>query len=646
MLDRLLFYQQNEMVDYVQPDYIYATATVDPLYAAGYQWGLAKISAPAAWSNPSTGTTGSDSVVVAIADTGAGIDHPDFQTNLWSGQNNDEVKNFIDNSTNVFDGALPPHGSNVASIVGAQGDNGIFMRGVSWNVSLMHLKVLNDGEGKGTSQSIANGISYATNHGASAINLSVSFYKCVYHYEDGKKICDETIVDPTTYQALVQARDRKPDGVVAVCAAGNGFPPDGTGLGVDTDALPHSPSNTPTDNVISVAASDQNDARAPFSNYGARTVDLAAPGMRYDDQGRIAGIYGLRATYNNNSSDFSTNNYSILPGTSQAAPYVTGTIALLKAKYPWESYHGLRDRILMSTDKLTDPSWTGRLRTGGRLNADKALHARTLIRNLSTRARVESGDRVMIGGFIIGGSGTGTLKLAIRGLGPSLSGLTAQKLSDPKIRLTTSDGAAIYSNDDWGTLPLAQRNELIASGLAPSDSREAAMIWTLGPGSYTVTLERANGSFGVGLFELYELEGGLNQKTRLQNVSTRCLVGTGEEQAIAGVIVGDPDPAQGGDPTIPKRSVLMFGKGPSLPLAGKLADPFLSRYNAGGTLVATNDSWRDVAAPVDELDEAQLGPTSLLESALWPILNSGTHTVRLRGANGGSGVGLVELYEY
>ncbi len=77
-----------------------------------------------------------------------------------------------------------------------------------------------------------------------------------------------------------------------------------------------------------------------------------------------------------------------------------------------------------------------------------------------------------------------------------------------------------------------------------------------------------------------------------------------------------------------------------------LANPFLSRYNAAGMLVATNDSWKGMAAPVDELDEAQLGPTSPLESGMWPILNSGAYTAALRGANGGTGVGLIEMYGY
>lgn len=312
------------------------------------------------------------------------------------------------------------------------------------------------------------------------------------------------------------------------------------------------------------------------------------------------------------------------------------------------------------------------VRTGGRLNANKALHARTVIRNLSTRARVENGERIMIGGFTIGGSNpsAGTLKVAIRGLGPSLDPyLSVAVLPNPKLTLKKSDGTMITSNDDWVSMPSGQKTDFINAGLdklngTSISSVESGIVWTLAPGSYTVFVESNNGtSFGVGLFELYELEGGLDQQARLLNVSTRCLVRTGEEQAIAGVILGDS--TQATNTTIPKRSLLMFGKGPSLPstIAGRLANPFLVLKNSAGTQMSWNDSWQNamasvvkaadsswtnVAAPVDEIAELSNGftPGSTLESALWPILKSGTYTTVLSGVSGGAGVGLIEMYEY
>ncbi len=462
-------------------------------------------------------------------------------------------------------------------------------------------------------------------------------------------VCDEYALDSDVFDALERARTSN---VVAVCAAGN------DGLNNDSSD-PITPAGIPHDNVIAVAASDQNDAQPSFTAWGAKTVDLAAPGVN---------VYGLKTTYNSNSNDVS-NNYVPFTGTSQAAPHVTGTIALLKAKYGWENYHGLRDRIHMGTDDLA--AWSTLVRTGGRLNANKALHARTLIRNVSTRARVENGDKIMIGGFFIGGSGTGTLKVAIRGLGPSLLGLTVAKLSNPKITLKKSDGTLVYSNDNYTTLPTSQLNELEANLLTPQNPFEAAMVCSgsggatgcnaLAPGGYNVFLESSNGtSFGVGLFEIYELEDGADEQTRLLNVSTRCLVRTGQEKAIAGVILGDS--AKDTDTTIPKRSLLILGKGPSLPVTGKLANPFLALYNFPGTQMSSNDSWSSAtasvvkaaddtwsnkAAAVDEITEAGwMNPSFSAESALWPILKSGIYTAQLSGVSNGTGVGLIEVYEY
>jgi hypothetical protein len=227
-------------------------------------------------------------------------------------------------------------------------------------------------------------------------------------------------------------------------------------------------------------------------------------------------------------------------------------------------------------------------KTGGRLNAAKALQPRSVIRNLSTRARIESGDRIMIGGFIIGGfiiggSGSGTLKVIIRALGPSIQGLSVPKLSDPKIRLNNASGQ-IASNNNWRD---TQETLIMSTGLAPTDNREAAMVQTLPPGPYTVFVEIQSGQPGVGMFEIYELEAAADEQTRLVDVATRCIVGTNEEQAIAGVIIGDL--AHPNDVTLPKRSLLIVGKGPSLlSVSGRLANPFLTLNNSVGTQMATN----------------------------------------------------------
>jgi subtilisin family serine protease len=631
VLDQVLRYQACPWVDYAEPDYInQVTATPnDPLYTSGHQWNMTKISAPSAWDI----TRGSPGVVLAIADTGANIAHPDFAANLWSGQNNGDIHNFADNSTNVYDNSSDHHGSVVASIVGAQGNNGLYMTGVNWDVSLMHLKISDTGQNISNSVAI-RAVTYAYTHGASAVNCSFGYYDNVCHKDGEDTICDH-IIDPAYLTAMRNARNAN---TVAVCAAGNGDPL--TFHGVNTDIALFSPADAPTDNVISVANTDQNDVLAVDSNWGQKTVDLSAPGVN---------IYGLKPTYNGNSLDLS--NYFVGSGTSASAPHVTGAIGLVKARYPWEDYYGLRDRILMSTDTISTPGKP--LRTSGRLNATRALHRRTVVHNFSTRARVENGDRILIMGFSIGhsvsgkDSGTGTLKIAIRAIGPDLpvSGVTL--LNNPTLRLNNSAGQQIYANSDWQTLPAGQQADLSANGLTPGDPRDAAMVVTLGPGSYTAFLESQDGSFGVALCQIYELESGLDEQTRLLNVSSRCFVGTGNEIAIGGASLGTSD--QFNDPSVPKRSILFRGIGPSLAnygVQGVLANPYLQVFNSAGTLLQTNDSWANMPAPTDELIEANKAPANPAEAGLWPILSAGAYTAQLSGVGGGTGIGLLELYEY
>jgi hypothetical protein len=547
------------------------------------------------------GTIGDPNVGIAIGDTGVNTSISDLNQNLWGGYN------FVNNNSNYVD--TNGHGSNVATIIGAQGNNGTGFTGVAWETKMMHLKVC-DANGC-YSNAIVNAINYAGQIGAAAINLSLGNDPA-------------SAFDPTIYDAVNNARNAN---LVVVASAGNGYQSDHIGVDLEQPNKIVTPACVPSDNVIAVGSTGTTDTRSSFSNYGQYRVELAAPGEN---------IYG----YYYNSA---TPTYS---GTSQAAPHVSGALALVKSKYPWENYFGIRDRVLMGVDSI--PSLNGVFRTGGRLNLATSLKKRNMMRNLSTRARVENGDRILIGGFYI--AGTGTLKVAIRGLGPSLPPLGVDRLNNPKIRLNNGAGQEVFANDDWTNLTQDQKNDL--GGLTPVDGREAAMVQTLSAGAYTVFVESQDGQFGVGSFEIYEMEGNNNEQTRLVNVSTRCIVGTGDEVAIAGTILGDP--GQPNDP-VPKRRVLALGRGPSVPTANTIPNPYLEIHDGTGATIAANDQWKDIDGASTGLQEKLVlrgfrsqPPANeyLNESIVWPTLRPGFYTAILRDAGGANGIGLVEFFEY
>ncbi len=251
--------------------------------------------------------------------------------------------------------------------------------------------------------------------------------------------------------------------------------------------------------------------------------------------------------------------------------------------------------------------------------------------NLSTRMRVESGDNVGIGGFII--SGTGPKRILLRALGPSLNAFGLPGLPDPVLELHY--GSVVVTNDNWQDDPI-QKAEIMASGLAPSNDLESAIITTLTPGSYTgVVKDKANAS-GIGVIEVYDL----NQASlsTLANISTRALVGTGNNLLISGFTLGN----QAGNDTIVARGI-----GPSLTTFGvpnAVANPTLELRSANGTLVAANDDWKQDPAQA-ALADSGLAPSSDLESGLLRQLAPGAYTALLMGANNTSGIGLIEIYD-
>src|SRR5437868_10811163 len=195
--------------------------------------------------------------------------------------------------------------------------------------------------------------------------------------------------------------------------------------------------------------------------------------------------------------------------------------------------------------------------------------------NLSTRMVVQTGDNVLIGGFIVYGSGQ--KKIAVRAMGPSLP--VSGKLSDPLLELHDGTGATIASNDNWRS---SQAAEIIAVGLAPASDLESALIATINPGAYTVVVKGVGTATGVGLMEIYDLDPN-GSPARLANISTRGNVLTGDNVMIGGFIVrGDVN-----------KRMLVRARGPALflggvPIAGRLMDPTMELRDGNGALIKAN----------------------------------------------------------
>jgi uncharacterized delta-60 repeat protein len=250
-----------------------------------------------------------------------------------------------------------------------------------------------------------------------------------------------------------------------------------------------------------------------------------------------------------------------------------------------------------------------------------------LLGNISTRLRVETGDNVLIGGFIV--TGTQPKKVIIRALGPSVP--LPGTLADPILELRDSSGALIQVNDNWRS---DHQAEIIATMVQPSNDLESAIVATLpaNGASYTAIVRGINGGTGIGLVEVYDLDPTANSK--LANISTRGLVQTGDNVLIAGTIVLGTT----------SQRVLVRAIGPSLPVPGKLQDPTLELRDQNGGLLRSNDNWRSDQEA--EIIATTIPPTNDLESALIATLPAGgaTYTAIVRGANNATGVAVVEVY--
>jgi uncharacterized repeat protein (TIGR01451 family) len=256
--------------------------------------------------------------------------------------------------------------------------------------------------------------------------------------------------------------------------------------------------------------------------------------------------------------------------------------------------------------------------------------------NISTRLRVDIGDKVMIGGFII--RGTASKAVVLRGLGPSLvsAGVPAGSvLNDPVLELHGPNGALITSNDNWKDSP--QRTQIEGTVFQPTDDRESVIVATLAPGAYTGVLKGVGQTTGIGLIEVYDNNQAVDSD--LANISTRGFVDTGNNVMIGGFTLGGNNNA---------TRIAVRALGPSLSSSGLsnlLADPTLELHNADGTIMVSNDDWLSDPVSAANLTANGLALPNSRESGIFTSLAPpGQFTAILAGKNGGIGIGLVEIY--
>ena len=325
-----------------QPNYVRratAAAPNDPYWTTGAMWGLQRINASGAWTNF---TTGNGTVVIANVDTGVNYDHPDLAQNMWRNPGeipgngvDDDGNGYVDDvyGIDVVNGDSDPrddngHGTHTAGTAAALGNNGVGVVGVNWNAKILACKFLN-ADGSGSDAGAISCFDYIVALKNRGINIRVSSNSWGEQRQSSQPF-------PTVLENVIDAAGDA--GILNVFAAGN--------AGLDIDSTPFDPASFTSPSIVAVAASDSADNRASFSNYGATSVDIAAPGVS------IVSTYG--------------DTYAYMTGTSMAVPHVAGAGALLAAQNAAASVAALKTNLLSSVDRLGQ--WSGVVATGGRLN--------------------------------------------------------------------------------------------------------------------------------------------------------------------------------------------------------------------------------------------------------------------------------------
>ncbi|RJR38543.1 MAG: hypothetical protein C4567_12595 [Deltaproteobacteria bacterium] len=342
-------FMQDPDVEYAEPNYFFSISPVpvipnDPLFSR--QWGLDKISAPSAWDI----TQGNPEVVIAVLDTGIDPAHPDLRENL------DWPLSRVFSDSDTLDDTYG-HGTHVAGIIGAVGNNGLGVAGMMWQVRLLNVKAVAD-DGFVSYDWVVAAIDYLLTvkeeQGVNIRVMNMSFAGQAF--------------SNIMYDAVAAAGRA---GMLAIASAGN-----------DGEKRPRYPSGFDLPNIISVAGTDENDQLASFSNYGRRWLQVAAPADN---------IWSTGPTHPN---AWGIEYYGDLSGTSMSAAFVSGLAGLIAAKYPHFNYKQIKGTILRYGDVL--PSLRGLVSTSRRINAFKAISSLLAPTGLAIDRRASSRDGLTI----------------------------------------------------------------------------------------------------------------------------------------------------------------------------------------------------------------------------------------------------------
>ena len=577
-------------VAYAEPDMIVTghanLIPTDPSF--GQSWGLQNtgqsggqvgfdIKATSAWDI----TLGSPSVIVLILDAGVQQDHPDINQVTGKDFTTDAASNPNGGPFGVYDN----HGTWVAGCISGRINNGLGSTGIAPGVKVASARCyITQADGS---------FFFQPSWVVDALNWGQSI---------GARVSNNSNTYDMNFSAIESAyTGTRTSGMVHFAAAGN----DGTGsIGY--------PASIPAVNAVTSA--NRFGQRSSFSQYGT--------GLKFIAPGEV--IF----TTDRTGADSVPGDYAFVSGTSFASSYTAGVAALIVSQNPSFTAADVESQMQRTCTDMGPVGYD----TGfgyGMLNAYRAVKRSQSI-NVSTRLRVETGDNIGIGGFII--TGNQSKQILLRGIGPSLSQYgVANVLADPIIELHNSTGAIAATNDNWKD---TQQSAIQASGLAPQNDLESAILTTLSPGSYTVFVQGTNQSSGVALVEVYDLSP--TDGSKLANISTRGRVQLGDNVMIGGFILGGDG---GGSLTVLVRAI-----GPSLAQYGlqALVDPTLELHNGNGTLIGQNDDWR--SDQEQAIINSGLPPSDNRESAILATLAPGNYTAIVRGKNSTSGIALVEVY--